>query len=248
MLTLMAFFCKLLKYLIFDEQKIFEISSILRIKNFSKILKYKNLIELNDFKKSYGSHLVLEIPRLKIDKGINWFVGKNGSGKSTLFKAIAGITGFEGSLTFEGCPVNTKAAKLKINYAEAEAQYPDFISGKDILEFINSAKGGSEIGLNELVEVFQIKDYWNQKISSYSSGMLKKISLISGFVGKPELIILDEPFILIDKKAIETLMSLIVGRHNAGVSFLISSHQESEIQSLEIKQVFFVADKTVIAK
>ena len=67
-------------------------------------------------------------------------------------------------------------------------------------------------------------------MSSYSSGMLKKLSLVLAFIGNPVLILLDEPFITLDMDAVRGLQQLIEQKQAAGVSFCISSHQDLEIR------------------
>jgi len=207
------------------------------------------MLEVNQYEKKYANHLILAIDQLEIDKGIHWFVGKNGSGKSTFFKSIAGIVPFSGHISINGLSPQSKKCQLLTNYSEAEAQYPDFITAKDILKFIAYAKKAEEGQLDLLVSKLGVNLYWENSIATYSSGMLKKVSLVSGFLGKPSLIVLDEPFILIDAASIENLYALINEYHKErDVSFFLSSHQDLIPDKLQINNILLVDNQTIVFK
>lgn len=204
------------------------------------------MLEVSRFRKEYNSYTVLDIPFLKISQGIHWFVGKNGSGKSTFFKSLAGIVPFDGEILFNNLRPNEQACKFLINYSEAEPKYPDFVTAKDILKFIAYAKKSPEGQLEKLVAHFGVNEYWENNIGTYSSGMLKKVSLVSGFLGKPKLIILDEPFILVDTGSIEKLYDIISEtQQQFGTSFFLSSHQDLLPEKLKIDGVLMVDNKTI---
>ncbi len=207
------------------------------------------MLEVNRFRKEYNNHVVLDIPSLSIAQGIHWFVGKNGSGKSTFFKSLAGIIPFQGEILFDSFVPSEVACKFLINYSEAEPKYPDFVSAKDILKFIAYAKKSPSGQLEQLVSHFGVDDYWENNVGTYSSGMLKKVSLVSGFLGKPQLIILDEPFILVDAVSIEKLYDLVSKTHSEfGTSFFLSSHQDLLPEKLQLDSVLIVDNKTIIQK
>jgi ABC-2 type transport system ATP-binding protein len=69
----------------------------------------------------------------------------------------------------------------------------------------------------------------DKPIGTYSSGMLKKLSLVLAFLGNPKLILLDEPLITIDAESLKILYSWIREEHNKGVSFMLSSHQALDV-------------------
>lgn len=207
------------------------------------------MLIVDRFRKEYNNHVVLDIPSLSIAEGIHWFVGKNGSGKSTFFKSLAGIIPFQGEILFESFAPSQVECKFLINYSEAEPKYPDFVTAKDILKFIAYAKKSPEGQLEQLVGHFSVDEYWENNVGTYSSGMLKKVSLVSGFLGKPQLIILDEPFILVDAVSIEKLYDIISQTHSQfGTSFFLSSHQDLLPEKLKIDSVLMVDNKTIIEK
>jgi ABC-2 type transport system ATP-binding protein len=187
------------------------------------------MLQFKGFKKSYGNYPALTINELTITPGIYWIKGVNGSGKSTLLKSIAGILAFDGDIVLEGSvsikkqPVNYR--KL-VNFAEAEPLFPEFLTGKEMIDLFAAAKEAPAGQEQYFIDSMQMKSYVDRPIGTYSSGMLKKLSLVLAFLGKPKLILLDEPLITIDTASLHILYQWIGEQHHKnGVNFLLSSHQ-----------------------
>lgn len=208
------------------------------------------MLRISSFSKEFNGYNVLNIPELLIPHGVSWFQGINGSGKSTFFKAISGIIPFEGEVAFSD-GLNLKespiAFRKRINYCFAEPQYPSFVSGKEILAYYQSTYNESQSRLDELVRTFAVSEFYEKPIGSYSSGMLKKISLISGFIGTPDILALDEPFTTIDTETQEILLHLLLKRIEAGKSVLIASHHHWNSKLLPIQNHFKVENRTIYA-
>ncbi len=185
------------------------------------------MLSIKNFEKKYGNsdEPVLSIHDCNIEKGIYWVKGANGTGKTSLLKSIAGLIPFDGNIVVDGLDIkhNRMAYLKQVNYAEAEPQYPVFLSGKDLIDFYRSTKKGNFP--DSLLNNLGVEKFMRKKTSTYSSGMLKKLSLVLAFIGSPTLILLDEPLIALDVAAVEILQSAIRQYHQQGVSFIITSHQ-----------------------
>jgi ABC-2 type transport system ATP-binding protein len=205
-------------------------------------------LTLNNIDKKYGSNTVLAFDEWKIDAGIYWLKGGNGTGKTTLFRIISGQTPFDGTVLLDEINLKKQPTNFrsKISYAEAEPQYPLFITGKELLDFYKEVRKAKETDINALTDLFEMTPFLNQKIGGYSSGMLKKLSLICAFIGEVELYILDEPLITIDTASADKLYQLIAEKAKQGKSFLISSHQEIDATKLMINNVFAIENKRVV--
>ncbi len=206
------------------------------------------MLTLTNFKKEYAGYLAIEISSLQFEKGIYWIKGANGSGKSTLFKSIAGLQPFDGNIVLNE---NIDQRKMPVmyrglvNYAEAEPFYPTYLTGIDLIDFVGKMKNAKPEQVSDLMQYLEIESFTKNPTGSYSSGMLKKLSLVLGFLGNPELIILDEPLITLDVVATEKIASLIQIYYNKGVGFLISSHQSKEMDTLPIKAQYLVENQTI---
>ena len=206
------------------------------------------MLSLTNIHKKYGSHEVLNFMEWKIDRGIYWLKGGNGSGKSTLFRIISGQIPFKGEVQLDGInlrkePINFRS---KISFAEAEPQYPLFIKGKELFDFYVDTRKAERKQAEALADYFEMTPFMHNTIGSYSSGMLKKLSLICAFIGDSDLYILDEPLITIDSASAEKLYILIKEKASEGKSFLLSSHQEVSSDKLSVDQVFQIIDKQII--
>jgi ABC-2 type transport system ATP-binding protein len=206
------------------------------------------MLAITHFKKSYNSHLVIQVDELIIHEGIHWFRGINGSGKSTFFKSVAGLLPFEGTVVLENqydIRKNPVEYRLRVNYAEAEPIYPDYLTGKDLIDFIADAKKSSKVQVEKLISALQINDFVGNQVGTYSSGMLKKLSLVLAFLGNPKIIMLDEPLVTIDTQAVTNMYALIKEYRSEGVTFLLSSHQDFKFEELQIDKTYLVQNQTV---
>jgi ABC-2 type transport system ATP-binding protein len=208
------------------------------------------MLTLKNFSKSYSGNLIIQISELTVGPGVYWIKGSNGSGKTTLFKSLAGLHPCEGEASFsDGINLHHHPVKYRrlVNYAEAEPLYPGFLTGKDLFHFIGKAKGitGEQY---HLIPHLGLGTYYENPCETYSSGMLKKLSLTLAFLGSPRILILDEPLITLDENAREKLFTLIndaVTKHNMIV--FISSHQEIEKDVVAVSQRFVIQNKTLNA-
>jgi ABC-2 type transport system ATP-binding protein len=96
------------------------------------------------------------------------------------------------------------------------------------------------------IESMQMQTYIDSPIGTYSSGMLKKLSLVLAFIGSPRLVLLDEPLITLDSQAIQVLYRWITEKNTQeGISFLLSSHQELSQENLSFAQEILVEKQTL---
>lgn len=204
------------------------------------------MLSLKNISKSYSNHLVITIPELELSRGIYWLKGSNGAGKSTLLKTMAGLLPFKGDIILNNTvslkkdPVNYR---FLVNHAEAEPQFPAFLTGDELTRFVCSVKKGTVQQITDLKEMLGIENYLSNPAGSYSSGMLKKLSLLLAFIGQPEWILLDEPLTTLDLATQEALCRLINQKNKLGISFLLTSHHEIDISVIPFDGIFLVENK-----
>jgi len=204
------------------------------------------MLQLTNIQKSFGSHHVFAIDGLRLENGIYWLKGANGSGKSTLMNLVAGLLPFKGEIILnEKISIHKQPAdyRLLVNHSAAEPVYPSFLTGNELVEFIRSIKKGTTQQKEEVKEILSIDSYLQNPTGSYSSGMLKKLSLLSAFTGKPAWILLDEPFTTLDHASQSALCKLIRQKHGQGISFIITSNHDIEKSDIHFTKVFTLKDK-----
>lgn len=205
------------------------------------------MITFSQFQKNYGAFTALHISELTIPTGIHWLKGQNGSGKTTLLKCLAGLLPFSGNVSLYKLSAQQQkiAYRKEVNYGEAEPLYPEFLSAHDLIQFVAKTRKAQPSQIDNLVNVFGISHFLHQPCGTYSSGMLKKLSLVLALLGTSKLVLLDEPLITLDTTTVNRLYQLIRHELATGRSFLLSSHQDFPATELPIIHTYEVRDKTI---
>ena len=207
------------------------------------------MLQFTHFSKTYQGRAVLRIDSFVFAPGIYWIQGANGSGKSTLLKSIAGVTPFEGDILLAGqLSVKKQAVAYRrlVNFAEAEPVFPEFLTGLELIHLFKAAKNGPPNQEDFYLESLQMTSYVHEPVGTYSSGMLKKLSLVLAFLGRPTCILLDEPLTTLEAAAIPVLCSWIANKQvQKGTSFLLSSHQALTGELLPVMRKLLVEQATL---
>ena len=206
------------------------------------------MLQIINFKKSYNNHVVLQVDDFTITPGVYWIRGSNGAGKSTFLRAVASIIPFEGNIILHG-QLNSKkqstAYRSAVNFAEAEPIFPEFLTGTELIQLFKAAKNAPHQQEKFYVESMNMTSYINDPVSTYSSGMLKKLSLLLAFLGQPACILLDEPLTTLDAESLPILYSWITSQYQQQTMFLLSSHQAFEGELLPIVQEILLEHTTL---
>jgi len=204
------------------------------------------MLSIKNLRKEYGTHLILDIHHLQFERGLFWVKGANGSGKSTLLKIISGMIPFGGEVNIDGVDMREHPTDYRrlVNYVEAEPLYPLFLTGIDLISFFSTTRKAKKEEVGALIQKFNIEPFIKNPIGTYSSGMVKKLSLVLAFIGQPKYILLDEPLVTIDKESVPILYDLVKLYFNRGVNFIFTSHQAFELEGIAVKELE-VKDHTV---
>jgi ABC-2 type transport system ATP-binding protein len=205
------------------------------------------MLQFDQVSKTYNDQTVLEISHLKLSKNIYWLKGTNGSGKTTLLGMLAGLIPFKGDIQMDGIHIHQDPLSYRrlVNFAEAEPLYPDFITGHELISFYQDIRKAASAQIDMLINLFKMHHFLKTPIGTYSSGMVKKLSLLLAFIGKPAWMLLDEPLATLDEGSVQILPELINAYHKEfRTGFIFSSHQSFNTQALIVHSIL-IADQNL---
>ena len=206
------------------------------------------MLQITNYLKAYNGTTIVKIDTLQLPKGMYWLQGQNGSGKSTFLKSIAGLIPCKGNIVLHNTSLQKQpiAYKQQISYQAAEAMLPPFLTGQNIIDYYKYIKKDDTTKTNFVIENLGIKNFINNKIGTYSSGMQKKVSLALAFIGNNSLILLDEPLTTLDTESSNNFIQLIQYFATQGTSFIITSHQHFEYSNLKFNNYLLVQNNNLI--
>lgn len=194
-----------------------------------------NIIETKNLTKTYGGFTAVSGINLHIPKGeVYGFLGPNGAGKSTTMKMLLGLTKpTGGSFTMDGkqYPEDRKEILQEVgSLIEAPAYYGN-LTGEENLEILRRILGLPRSSVGETLEIVGLTQYRKRLARNYSLGMKQRLGLAEALMGKPPILILDEPTNGLDPVGIHEIRTLIRSLpERFGCTVLVSSHLLSEIE------------------
>jgi ABC-2 type transport system ATP-binding protein len=196
------------------------------------------MIIATNLSKKYSGQTVLEIPDLEVPKGQRFgLVGNNGAGKTTLFSLFLDlIEASTGKVTINQIDVQTSEEWKPYTAAFIDESYLiGYLTVEEYYYFLGNLRGVSKEEINIWVQEFE--PFFNGEIlgqkkylRDLSKGNQKKAGIVGTLIGKPELVILDEPFANLDPSTQIRLKKLIRDEaEKHGTTFLISSHDLTHV-------------------
>jgi ABC-2 type transport system ATP-binding protein len=200
----------------------------------------KLAVELRDVVKRYSEILAVDQLSLDINAGeIFGLLGPNGSGKSTTLKMLLGLVQPDsGSVSVLGIDAQKDPVALKrlLGYVPEAPRLYEFLTGIEYLDFVGDIYGmqtdEKRTRINEYLKALQLEGREGDMISSYSEGMKQKIALISAFLHRPKLLILDEPLSALDPRSARIVKDFLHELKGQGVTTIMSTHVLEIAQAL----------------
>lgn len=198
----------------------------------------KNVIETHNLCKSYHGQMVVDHLNLNVPQGsVYGFIGPNGAGKSTSMKMLLGLTHpTSGSVKLLYQTMNEENRIALLRQTGSLIESPSgylHLTAKENLSIIADLKGISYKDIDRVLEIVKLTADANRKVSQYSLGMKQRLGIAMALLGKPRLLILDEPTNGLDPAGIQEMRSLIASMpESTGATVLISSHLLSEMEQM----------------
>jgi ABC-2 type transport system ATP-binding protein len=194
------------------------------------------IVQTNNLSVYYGARRGIKDLNLSVQKGeVFGYLGPNGAGKTTTLRAILDIIHpTRGSATLFGLDSQNDgiAIRERLSYLPGELSlYPSMKAGEFLDLFASLQKNElDESYLEQLLERVGLDP--SRKMKEYSHGNKQKIGVVTAFMGKKELIILDEPTIGLDPLVQQTVLELVQEVKQEGRTVFLSSHNLKEVQDV----------------
>ena len=190
------------------------------------------MIEIKKVTKKYGNNIAVNNVSFTVGDGeIFAFIGHNGAGKTTLIKCITGIQEFDsGDILINGKSIKKEPVECKSEMAFVPDN-PELYEQMKAIDYINFICDMYEvpqeirkIRITKYAKTFEIDDKLNDTIESFSHGMKQKIALICALVHNPKVLVMDEPFVGLDPKAVFDVKQIMKELTKEGTTIFFSTH------------------------
>ena len=198
------------------------------------------MIELRQLTKRFGHFTAVDGIDLRVPPGeLFGFLGPNGAGKTTSLRMIAGILKpTSGTVLIGGINVATDpiGAKAKLGFIPDRPFIYEKLTGAEFLRFVAGLFGQDGTAIEhrarELLALFDLEEWRDELVESYSHGMRQKLIIASAFVHRPDVIVVDEPHVGLDPKSIKILRDLFREYTHRGHTIMMSTHTLDAAESL----------------
>ncbi len=193
-------------------------------------------IQVKGLSKTFGETRAVDNISFNVRKGeVFGFLGPNGAGKTTTIKSILGfIQPDAGEIFINGLNMkrNSRDAKKDIGYLPEKVAFYDNLTAYQNLCFYADMKGVSRESCVSLLKEFGLIDARDEKVGSFSKGMLQRLGMARAVLGNPSILILDEPSNGLDPNGVALVRRKILQLKEDGVTVFLSSHILSEVQAV----------------
>ena len=216
------------------------------------------MIKIEHLHKTYRSGFLMK-PKLalkdvsfSVEPGqVYGFIGPNGAGKSTTIKVLTGLLNFDsGKVLVNGLSPRDVKSRRFLGYTPEQPYFYDYLTGRELLQFYGKLVGleGKELDSRicwALELLHADKDWIDRRLRSYSKGMMQRVGIAQAILGKPQLLILDEPMSGLDPMGRRDVREAIQQLNRDGVTIFYSSHLLSDVESISHKVAMIVDGKIV---
>ena len=190
------------------------------------------MIKIKNVSKSYGEKKAVNKVSFDVNGGeIFGFIGHNGAGKTTLIKMICGILDFEeGDILINGKSIKKEplACKKELAYVPDDPELYENMKAIDYINFVcdmyDVATPVREANIKRFAEMFNMENELGNPIQSFSHGMKHKVALIAALAHEPKVLVMDEPFVGLDPKAIFEMKEVMRELVKDGRTIFFSTH------------------------
>jgi len=209
------------------------------------------VVEVKNLVKHYGTIEAVKGISFSVNKGeIFGLIGPNGAGKTTTLRILSTLlTITSGSVKIMNHDLKNEPGEIRkiISYLPEDAGAYKNLTGKRYLEFIANffEQNNSQQMISRGIEIADLEERINDKVDTYSKGMMRRLLVGRALMTGPELAILDEPTAGLDVNNAQEIRKLIKNTARQGTTVLLSSHNMLEVEFL-CYRIVLISDGIII--
>jgi ABC-2 type transport system ATP-binding protein len=203
------------------------------------------MLAVHGLSKAYGPRQALESVDLKVAKGeISALLGRNGAGKTTLVSIVAGLLSADaGSVVIDGIDarVHPRLARVSLGLAPQETGVYPTLSCRDNLRLFTGLAGmgrrEARAAIDELADLLGLTELLDRRAKELSGGERRRLHTAIALVGRPSLVLLDEPTVGADVQTRSQLLRVVRELARNGAAVVYSTHYFPEVAELDASVV-----------
>ena len=206
-----------------------------------------DILEIKHLKKKYGENVAVNDLNLCLkEKKVYGFLGPNGAGKTTTMNIITGyISADSGSVKIDGSDITKQPIKVKKDFGYLP-ELPPLYQDMTVNEYLKFSADLKKVkGIEDVIQKTGLVEVKDKLIRNLSKGYKQRVGIAQAILGKPKLVILDEPTVGLDPKQIIEIRELIKELKNEH-TVLFSSHILTEVSEI-CDEIFIISNGKIIA-
>lgn len=194
-----------------------------------------------------GGRSVLDALDLVVGPGVTGLLGPSGCGKSTLLRSVVGVQRVAGgAVTVLGEPAGSVPLRDRVGYQTQSSSVYDDLTVAENLRFFARVLGRPSASVGEAVAAVDLTGHRDQVVGRLSGGQRSRVGLAVALLGKPDLLVLDEPTVGLDPVLRRDLWALFHRIADAGTAVLVSSHVMDEAERCD--ELLLMREGRIIAQ
>ncbi|WNB85678.1 ABC transporter ATP-binding protein [Cellulomonas sp. ATA003] len=205
------------------------------------------VLEAHHVTRTFGDTVALRDVSLAVHPGeLVGLLGPNGAGKTTLLSLVTGLRKPDSGTVrlFGGDPRNA-ASRVRLGTTPQETGLPPTLTVGEVVDFI-AGHYPDPMPRGELLDRFRLGDLARRQTGALSGGQKRRLAVALAVVGRPRLVVLDEPTTGLDVEGRHTLWQALREYHASGATVVVTSHYLEEIEALA-QRVVVIGGGTVLA-
>ncbi|MDO9556756.1 MAG: ABC transporter ATP-binding protein [Coriobacteriia bacterium] len=184
------------------------------------------------------AHMAVDGVSLKVERGtIHGLLGPNGAGKTTTLKMLIGLVRpTAGTFEMLGEDSTSPKGRRSLGFLPEQPYFPQHLTALQALRFYGRLGGVLKDEIdgrsNEVLAKVGLRGEECTELSKFSRGMLQRLGIAQAIIGRPEIVVLDEPASGLDPVGQRDVRSLMLELRERGTTVLLSSHQLSEVEAV----------------